>query len=247
MSALSGRRRPSGRPTGPSAAALDARAEEGEENAENERNPEHVELLLLGPLGAADQETVAWPRRNEGNAGCNAAARTAKSPANRWVVASADRDSVVGMAKVRFRVLGSLEVEVDGAAAELGGARQRAVLAVLLVHANEPVATDRLVSESWGETAPATATKTAQVYVSRLRRTLGNDTLATTPGGYLLRVPQGALDTDELEELAPRARSRSPRGRPAAAPGLAPGAARRMPTCARGGAAPRSLASKSCA
>ena len=115
------------------------------------------------------------------------------------------------MAKVRFRVLGSLEVEVDGAAVELGGARQRAVLAVLLVHANEPVATDRLVSESWGETAPATATKTAQVYVSRLRRTLGNDTLATTPGGYLLRVPQGTLDTDELEELRARARDADPR------------------------------------
>ena len=188
-----------------------ARAQEGEEHAENERNPEHVELLLLGPLGAADQETVAWARRNEGNAGCNAAARAAKSPANQGVVASPDRDSVVGMAKVRFRVLGSLEVEVDGAAVELGGARQRAVLAVLLVHANEPVATDRLVSESWGETAPATATKTAQVYVSRLRRTLGNDALATTPGGYLLRVPQGTLDTDELEELRARAREADPR------------------------------------
>ena len=112
---------------------------------------------------------------------------------------------------VRFRVLGSLEVEVDGAAAELGGARQRAVLAVLLMHANEPVATDRLVNESWGETAPASATKTAQVYVSRLRGALGSDTLATTPGGYMLRVPQGALDTDELEELRARAREADPR------------------------------------
>src|SRR4249919_1122920 len=115
------------------------------------------------------------------------------------------------MATVRFRVLGALEVEVDGVVAELGGARQRAVLAVLLMHANEPVATDRLVSESWGEAAPATATKTAQVYVSRLRRTLGNDTLTTTPGGYLLRVPQGALDTDELEELRARAHEADPR------------------------------------
>jgi DNA-binding SARP family transcriptional activator/ABC-type branched-subunit amino acid transport system substrate-binding protein/DNA-binding beta-propeller fold protein YncE len=79
------------------------------------------------------------------------------------------------------------------------------------MHANEPVATDRLVSESWGETAPATATKTAQVYVSRLRRALGNETFTTTPGGYLLRVPQGALDTDELEELRARAREADPR------------------------------------
>ncbi len=112
---------------------------------------------------------------------------------------------------VRFRVLGALEVEVDGVPAELGGARQRAVLAVLLMHANEPVGTDRLVSESWGETAPATATKTAQVYVSRLRRALGNDTLTATPGGYLLRVPEGALDTDELEEFRARAREADPR------------------------------------
>ena len=115
------------------------------------------------------------------------------------------------MAVVRFRVLGSLEVEVDGALVELGGVRQRAVLAVLLMHANEPVGTDRLTSESWGETAPATATKTAQVYVSRLRRALGNDTLTTTPAGYLLRVPQGAVDTDELEELRVRARGADPR------------------------------------
>ena len=115
------------------------------------------------------------------------------------------------MTRVRFRVLGSLEVEVDGVAAELGGTRQRTVLAVLLLHANEPVATDRLVSESWGENAPASATKTAQVYVSRLRGALGNDTLTATPGGYLLGVAPGALDTDELEELRARAREADPR------------------------------------
>ena len=94
---------------------------------------------------------------------------------------------------------------------QLGGARQRTVLAVLLMHANEPVATDRLVSESWGENAPASATKTAQVYVSRLRGALGNDTLTATPGGYLLGVAPGALDTDELEELRARAREADPR------------------------------------
>ena len=105
---------------------------------------------------------------------------------------------------MRFRVLGSLEVEVDGAAVELGGASQRAVLAVLLMHANQPVATDRLVNESWGDTAPASATKTAQVYVSRLRRALGNDTLATTSGGevgldaLLERRQAQLLETSDL-------------------------------------------------
>ena len=112
---------------------------------------------------------------------------------------------------MRFRVLGVLQVEIDGVAAQLGGARQRAVLAVLLMHANEPVATDRLVGETWGENAPATATKTAQVYISRLRGVLGNDMVTTTAGGYLLRVPQGALDTDELDQLRVRARESDPR------------------------------------
>ena len=114
------------------------------------------------------------------------------------------------MASKRFRVLGSLEVEIDGVAAELGGARQRTVLAVLLMHANEPVATDRLVSESWGESAPLRRR-------SRPRCTscgwgaLGSDVLTATPGGYLLAVPPGALDTDELEELRARAREADPR------------------------------------
>jgi DNA-binding SARP family transcriptional activator/ABC-type branched-subunit amino acid transport system substrate-binding protein len=115
------------------------------------------------------------------------------------------------MTRVRFRVLGALEVDVDGVAAELGGVRQRTVLAVLLLHANEPVATDRLVSESWGENAPTSATKTAQVYVSRLRGTLGNEALTATPGGYLLGVAPGAIDTDQLEELRARAREADPR------------------------------------
>ena len=57
----------------------DACADGGDEHAENERNPEHVELLLFGPLGAADQETVVCSRRNEGNAGCKTAARAIKS------------------------------------------------------------------------------------------------------------------------------------------------------------------------
>lgn len=72
----------------------DARAAESDEHAENERNPVHVELLRFGPLGAADQETVAPSRRNEGNTGCKAAASKTKSPANQHVVISFDRDSV---------------------------------------------------------------------------------------------------------------------------------------------------------
>jgi DNA-binding SARP family transcriptional activator len=111
----------------------------------------------------------------------------------------------------QFRVLGQLEALADGRPVDLGGARQRAVLAVLLAHANQPVSTERLVTEVWGADAPPTATKTAQVYISRLRRTLGDDSLETTPGGYVLRVASGAVDVDEAELLRERARDAGPR------------------------------------
>jgi DNA-binding SARP family transcriptional activator/ABC-type transport system substrate-binding protein len=106
----------------------------------------------------------------------------------------------------QFRVLGRLEADVDGRPVDLGGTRQRAVLAVLLVHANEPVPTDRVVTDVWGEDAPPTAAKTAQVYVSRLRRALGDDAIETTQAGYVLRAPPGAVDEHEVEALRSRAR-----------------------------------------
>ena len=111
----------------------------------------------------------------------------------------------------QFRVLGQLEALADGRPVDLGGPRQRAVLAVLLAHANQPVSTERLVVEVWGAEAPPTATKTAQVYISRLRRTLGDDSLATTSGGYVLRVASGAVDVDDAERLRERARDAGPR------------------------------------
>jgi ABC-type transport system substrate-binding protein/DNA-binding SARP family transcriptional activator len=111
----------------------------------------------------------------------------------------------------QFRVLGQLEALGAGAPVDLGGPRQRAVLAVLLARANQPVSTERLVTEVWGVDAPPTATKTAQVYISRLRRTLGDDSLATTAGGYVLRVASGAVDVDDAELLRERARDAGPR------------------------------------
>ena len=111
----------------------------------------------------------------------------------------------------QFRVLGQLEALADGRPVDLGGPRQRAVLAVLLAHANQPVSPERLVTGVWGADAPPTATKTAQVYISRLRRTLGDDSLATTPGGYVLRVASGAVDVDDAEFLRERARDAAPR------------------------------------
>ena len=68
-----------------------------------------------------------------------------------------------------FRILGPLEVLDEGRAVPLGGARQRALLAVLLLHANETVSIYRLIEDVWGGASVATATKTVQVHVSRLR------------------------------------------------------------------------------
>ena len=73
-----------------------------------------------------------------------------------------------------FRILGPLEA-LDGAGpVALGGSKRRAVLALLLLHANETLSSERLIDELWGEEPPATAAKTLQVHVSRLRKALAS-------------------------------------------------------------------------
>jgi YVTN family beta-propeller protein len=99
---------------------------------------------------------------------------------------------------MEFRILGSLEVVRDGRVIHLGSGRQLALVAVLLMHANEAVSVDRLVDELWGESPPASAAKIVRNSVSLLRRQLG-DRLVTQPPGYLLRVEEGELDSERLE------------------------------------------------
>jgi DNA-binding SARP family transcriptional activator len=108
---------------------------------------------------------------------------------------------------MEFRILGPLEVRADDRVLDLGGRKQRSLLAVLLVHANEVVSSDRLIDELWGEDVPPTAAKTVQVFVSRLRKVLGDDVLLTRAPGYLLRVDPGSLDLQCFEDLLPRARA----------------------------------------
>src|SRR5262249_48040711 len=74
--------------------------------------------------------------------------------------------------ELEFRFLGPLQVTANGGSLPLGGAKQRAVLALLLLHANEVVSTDRLIDELWGEAPPASAANMLQGYVSHLRKTL---------------------------------------------------------------------------
>ena len=103
---------------------------------------------------------------------------------------------------LEFGILGPLEVRADGRTVQLGGARPRAVFAVLALHANQPVSAERLALALWGEDVPPTAVKTVQVYVARLRKALGDpDVLVTTPAGYRLRVRSGELDADRFERL----------------------------------------------
>ncbi len=106
-----------------------------------------------------------------------------------------------------FKLLGPLEVRVDGGALRLGGSKQRALLAVLLLHANEVVSSDRLVAELWPDKPPANAAHNLQVYVSRLRKLLPRSGLIVTrPPGYLLTVGPGELDLHRFEALLENAR-----------------------------------------
>ncbi len=107
---------------------------------------------------------------------------------------------------MEFRILGPLEVVDEGRSLPLGGLRQRALLAILLLHRNEVVATERLMAELWGEKPPATGAKTVHVYVSRLRKTLGEGILLSRPPGYLLRLEPGQLDLDRFEAFFEEAR-----------------------------------------
>src|SRR5262245_31585942 len=102
---------------------------------------------------------------------------------------------------IDFRLLGPLEAFEDGRPLPLGSRQQRAVLAILLLHANEPVATDRLIDGVWGDRPPPTAATTVQVYVSRLRKILGRELLVTRPPGYMLRVASDQLDLGRAERL----------------------------------------------
>jgi DNA-binding SARP family transcriptional activator/tetratricopeptide (TPR) repeat protein len=115
---------------------------------------------------------------------------------------------------MEFRILGPVEVWDGAQRLDLGGPKPRALLAVLLLHANQVVSTDHLVDQLWGEAPPPTARSLVQVYVSRLRQALhcsrdrraAAQVLVTRPSGYLLRVEPGELDLERFEGLAAEAR-----------------------------------------
>ena len=106
---------------------------------------------------------------------------------------------------MEFRILGPLEVVAEGRPLGLGRRKQRAVLAILLVHANGVVGLDRLVEELWGEEPPPQAIGSLQAYVSHLRRLLETGRSARTPARVLLSQPAAPVVAE------PKAPVRQPR------------------------------------
>jgi peptide/nickel transport system substrate-binding protein len=113
---------------------------------------------------------------------------------------------------VEFRILGAVEVRLNGGPLALGGRKQRALLALLLLHANEIISRDRLIDALWGERPPPSVNQSLDSYVSRLRRVLGHDRLLRRPPGYVLVLDPGELDLARFEELVASAREVSARG-----------------------------------
>jgi ABC-type transport system substrate-binding protein/DNA-binding SARP family transcriptional activator len=111
---------------------------------------------------------------------------------------------------LEFWILGPLEARRGGRALELPAGKSRALLVVLLLHRNEVVSVDRLVDELWGERPPPTAAKNVQVYVSRLRRALGEGALLTRAPGYVLQIKAEQLDAERFRALLEEARRQEP-------------------------------------
>ena len=113
---------------------------------------------------------------------------------------------------IEFRILGPLEVVRGRRPLRLGGARQRALLAVLLLHANELVSTDRLIEELWGGEPPETAASALRVHVAQLRKALSDGEsphrlLVTRAPGYVLTLEADQLDLHRFERLVDEGRS----------------------------------------
>lgn len=109
---------------------------------------------------------------------------------------------------MEIRLLGRFDVLVQGTEVPLGGHRQRAVLAVLTVHANEILSVDRLIDEVWGGEPPASATSTLQRYVSHLRRALEGlpAAIETRRPGYVLHVDNERIDARRFERMVEEGR-----------------------------------------
>ena len=115
-----------------------------------------------------------------------------------------------------FRILGPVEVHAQGRPLVIARGRQRALLALLLLNAGEPISRDRLIEGLWGERPPDGAVKTLQAVVSRVRRALGTEAVRLVSGssGYQLRVEPDELDLERFDRLCEEGRLALAAGRP---------------------------------
>lgn len=111
---------------------------------------------------------------------------------------------------MEFRILGPLEVSAGDGPIKLGGPKQRAVLAHLILRANRPVPVDLLIDGLWGEEPPETARNTLQTYVYRLRQVLGDDRISSEAGGYVLRADAAEIDAARFETIVKAAKADLP-------------------------------------
>jgi DNA-binding SARP family transcriptional activator len=111
---------------------------------------------------------------------------------------------------MEFRLLGPLEVEEGGRTVDLAAAKERALLAVLLLRRGQRVSTDQLIDALWADNPPATALKSVQVYVAHLRRALGNERILTHERGYEIVVGADEVDVDRFDRLVTEAADAEP-------------------------------------
>ena len=112
--------------------------------------------------------------------------------------------------ELQFRVLGPIDVVADGESVVPKSARQRDLLALLLLNANITVSSDRLIDRLWQGEPPATALAALQVYIAKLRGVIGDCPtagIATVSGGYRFDVDIATIDSHQFEQLAGRGRS----------------------------------------
>ena len=118
---------------------------------------------------------------------------------------------------MEFRILGSTEVWIGGRQLALTAAKQRALLATILLDAGRPVPVSRLMDAIWGDDQPASAGAVIQTYVSSLRRLLHRagapEVIVTHPSGYLIRVAPEQLDLCRFEALVEAGRAAADDGR----------------------------------
>jgi DNA-binding SARP family transcriptional activator len=106
---------------------------------------------------------------------------------------------------MEYSLLGPLEVSDGDRPLQLGGSKRRALLALLILNANEVVSTDRLAEELWGVDAPSNAAGSIHNHVSRLRKELGSEILATHRWGYVLRAHPDSIDLNRFEQTVAEA------------------------------------------